>query len=148
MDVPGSTTTLTTADAGALMGILLGVGLAALALGVLMIIAMWRVFTKAGQPGWAAIVPIYNTYVLFKIVGRPGWWVVLMFIPIVNVVIAIIAMLDLARSFGKSGVFGFFGLVVFGFVGLFILGFGSARYLGPNGNPQQPTYYPQPGYGY
>jgi membrane protein YqaA with SNARE-associated domain len=54
--------------------------------------AMWKVFTKAGQPGWAAIVPFYNTYVLLKIVGRPGWWLLLLFIPLVNIAILIIVM--------------------------------------------------------
>ena len=64
--------------------------------------AGWKVFTKAGQPGWAILIPFYNTYVLLKIVGRPGWWLVLMFIPLVNIVIAIIVAIDLAKSFGKS----------------------------------------------
>lgn len=49
-----------------------------------MIIAMWRIFTKAGQPGWAAIIPFYNIYVLMKVVGRPGWWLILFLIPLVN----------------------------------------------------------------
>jgi hypothetical protein len=102
-----------------------------LAILVLMIVSMWKVYTKAGQYGWAAIIPIYNIYVLCKIGGRPGWWTVLYLIPIVNLVISIIVSLDVAKAFGKSGVFGFFGLWLFGIIGFPMLAFGSARYVGP-----------------
>jgi hypothetical protein len=102
-----------------------------LAFAVFIIAAMWRIFTKAGKPGWAAIIPIYNLYVLLKITGRPGWWLVLFIIPFVNFVMSIILALDVAKSFGKSGVFGIFGLWIFSFVGYPILGFGSATYQGP-----------------
>ena len=105
-----------------------------LALAVLVIAAMWKVFTKAGQPGWAAIVPIYNFVVLLKIVGRPLWWVVLMLIPLVNIVIGIIVYLELAKSFGKGAGFGI-GLLLLGVIFFPILGFGSARYLGPPSGP-------------
>ena len=97
---------------------------------VLMIVAMWKVFTKAGRSGWEAIIPFYNIYVLCKIAGA-GWWLVLFLIPLVNIVISIIVALDVAKSFGKSGVFGFFGLWLFGIVGYPILAFGDARYVGP-----------------
>jgi hypothetical protein len=115
---------------------------------IVMIAAMWKIFTKAGYPGWAAIIPFYNTYILLKIVGRPGWWLILMFIPLVNIVIAIIVAIDLAKSFGKSGVFAFFGLILFSFIGYCILGFGNARYVGPAAAgpaPQDPgEQYPGP----
>jgi hypothetical protein len=110
----------------------LGVGLIVT---VVVIVALWRIFTKAGRPGWAAIIPFYNAYVLLKIVGRPGWWLVLLFIPLVNVVIGIILAIDLARSFGKGGLFAFFGLIVFSLIGYCVLGFGNARYLGPAAAP-------------
>jgi Family of unknown function (DUF5684) len=96
---------------------------------VFMIAALWKVFTKAGQPGWAAIVPIYNIYVWCTIVGRPGWWVILMFIPFVNFVIFIIVSIDMAKSFGKGVGFGI-GLAFLGIIFLPILGFGSAQYQG------------------
>lgn len=102
-----------------------------LVIGVLMIAAMWKVFAKAGRPGWAAIIPFYNIYVLLKVAGRPGWWLVLFIIPVVNLVVSIIVSLDVAKSFGKSGAFGFFGLWLFGIVGYPVLGFGDARYQGP-----------------
>ena len=93
------------------------------------IVAMWKIFTKAGQPGWASIIPIYNIYVWCKIVGRPGWWVILMLIPFVNVIVAIILCIDLAKSFGKGVGFGI-GIVFLGFIFLPILGFGDAQYQG------------------
>jgi len=95
------------------------------------IIALWRVFTKAGRPGWAAIVPIYNIYTLVKISGNSGWFTLLYFIPIANIVAAIIVALGVAKNFGKSGVFGFFGLFLFSLIGYLIIGFGSAKYEGP-----------------
>ena len=98
---------------------------------LLVIAAMWKVFTKAGRPGWAAIIPIYNMYVWCKIVGRPGWWVILMLIPLVNIIIGIIVCIDLAKSFGKGAGFGI-GIALLGIIFLPILGFGSAQYQGPS----------------
>ena len=98
---------------------------------VIAIIAMWRVFAKAGRPGWAAIVPIYNIYTLVKVAGKEGWWTILFFIPIANIVAAIIVALGVAKNFGKSGAFGFFGLFLFSIIGYLILGFGKAQYVGP-----------------
>jgi hypothetical protein len=101
---------------------------------ILMIAALWKVFTKAGQPGWAAIVPILNTYFLCKIAGRPGWWVILMFIPFVNLIIWIILCIDVAKSFGKGLGFGI-GLLLLPIIFFPILGFGSAQYQGPSASP-------------
>lgn len=91
---------------------------------------IWKTFVKAGQPGWAAIVPIYNLYVLTQIVGRPAWWIVLFFIPIVSIVAAFILAIDMAKSFGKGTGFGI-GLALLGPIFYPILGFGSATYVGP-----------------
>ena len=96
---------------------------------ILMIAAIWKMFSKAGQPGWAAIIPIYNIYVMCKIAGRPGWWVLLMFIPLVNFIIIIILCIDLAKSFGKGAGFGI-GLLLLPFIFYPVLGFGSAQYQG------------------
>ncbi|AHH98711.1 hypothetical protein GCM10010174_78980 [Kutzneria viridogrisea] len=101
-------------------------------------VALWRVFTKAGRPGWAAIIPIYNLYVLLKIAGRPGWWLLLFLIPIVDIVVSIVVCLDLARVFGKSGLFGFVGLFVFNIIGLAVLAFGNARYVVSRHDGPQP----------
>jgi hypothetical protein len=101
-----------------------------LAIVVVLVAAMWKVFEKAGQPGWAAIVPIYNIYILLQIVGKPGWWLVLFLIPLVNLIIIFIVYIGLAHSFGKSTGFGI-GLVFLGIIFFPILGFGDAEYIGP-----------------
>ena len=101
-----------------------------LALIVVILAGCWKVFTKAGQPGWASLIPIYNCYVLLKIVGRPAWWLILLLIPVVNFVIAILLCIDLAKSFGKTTGFAI-GLLLLGFIFYPILGFGDAAYQGP-----------------
>ena len=98
-------------------------------LAVVMIAAMWKVFTKAGKPGWAAIIPIYNAIVLLNIAGKPTWWVVLFFIPIVSFVMLILTYVGLAERFGKGGGFAV-GLVFLGIIFFPILGFGDAQYRG------------------
>jgi uncharacterized membrane protein YhaH (DUF805 family) len=112
-----------------------------LAVTILMIAACWKVFTKAGQPGWAAIIPIYNWYILCKIVGRPGWWVILFFIPFINFIIGIILCIDLAKSFGKGVGFAI-GLILLGIIFFPIL-FGSAQYQGPAAGGLAPRTAPQ-----
>jgi len=98
-----------------------------LAIIVLVIAGVWKVFVKAGQPGWACIIPIYNAYILLKIAGRPGWWLLLYLVPLVNLVIAIIVAIDVAKAFGKGAGFGL-GLAFLCFIFYPILGFGSATY--------------------
>ncbi len=100
------------------------------AIGVIVTVGLWKVYEKAGRPGWAAIVPFYNAYILVKIAGRPGWWLVLMFVPLVNMVIAIIVALDVAKAFGKGTGFGI-GLALLSFIFYPILGFGDATYRRP-----------------
>ena len=105
-------------------------GLIGLAIGVFLLIAVWKIFTKAGQPGWAVLVPIYNAYVLLEIVGREWWWLILMVIPFVNFIFIIILIFDLVKSFGKDPAFGF-GLLILAPIFIPILGFGNAQYVGP-----------------
>ena len=95
-----------------------------------MVASMWKVFVKAGQPGWAAIVPIYNLIVLLKIAGKPSWWLFLFMIPVANFVVAYLVIVSLAKSFGKGTGFGL-GLLFLGPVFYPILGFGDATYVGP-----------------
>jgi Family of unknown function (DUF5684) len=114
-----------------------------LLIALLLIVAMWKVFTKAGQPGWASIIPIYNLYIWCKIVGRPWWWILLMLIPFVNFVICIILCIDLAKSFGKGVGFGI-GLALLGIIFFPILGFGSAQYQGPAAGGLAPKTAAQP----
>lgn len=89
--------------------------------------SVWRVFEKAGQPGWAAIIPIYNFYIMIKIANKPGWWLILMLIPLVNLVISILVSIAFANSFGKGVGFGL-GLAFLGFIFFPILAFGDAQY--------------------
>ncbi len=103
-----------------------------LAVVVVFIVGLWKVFVKCGQPGWACLVPIYNIYILMKIAGRPGWWVLLCCIPLVNIVIALLVAIDIAKSFGQSPVFGVVLLFLLSGIGYLILGFGNYRYLGPS----------------
>lgn len=98
---------------------------------VILIAAMWKIYAKAGKPGWASLIPFYNVWVLLEIVGRPGWWILLFFIPFVNIIVAILVSIDLAKSFGKSAVFGIVLLFIFNVIGYLMLGFGDAKYQGP-----------------
>ncbi len=108
-----------------------------------------RILQKAGQPLWAGFVPFYNIYLALKIVGRPGWWLILFFIPIVVWVVSIILYIDMAKSFGKGTGY---GLALFFLSPIFIpiLGLGTASYVGPSapGGMYPPPGYPPPGYGY
>lgn len=102
----------------------------ALVVSVVILIAGWKVFTKAKKPGWAIFIPLYNIYTLLKIVGRPGWWLIWYFIPFANIVVHIIVSLDFAKSFKRSGAFGIFFLFFFPVIGYLVLGFGKSKYVG------------------
>jgi Family of unknown function (DUF5684) len=106
-------------------------------IGIIAIAGAWKVFTKAGQPGWAVLVPFYNAYVALKIVGRPGWWLLLFLIPLVNFVIGLVIAVDMAKSFGQSAGFGILMLFFLSPIGYLILGFGDAQYRGPAAAPPQ-----------
>jgi len=96
---------------------------------VIMVVSGWMIFAKANRPGWACLIPVYNMLVALEIVNRPWWWLLLLFIPVVNIVFAVILCIDLAKAFGQPTAFGF-GLLLVGFVFYPILAFGDARYLG------------------
>jgi hypothetical protein len=113
-----------------------------LVIAVFYVFCMWKLFTKAGKPGWAALIPIYNTLVHLEILGRVWFWLLLMFIPGVNLVIFVVMMLDLAKVFGKDTSFGCL-LILFPFVMIPILALGDAKYLGPIA-AQPPSATPQP----
>ena len=119
--------------AGGMIGALFGGAffIVWLAVVVLVFVSLWKIFEKAGKPGWAGIVPIYNLIVWLEIVGRPIWWIVLMFVPCVGIVVGIILCIDLAKSFGKDAAYGI-GLALLGIVFFPMLAFGAARYVGPS----------------
>ena len=128
-------------------------GFGILALIVAEIMGMWKMYTKAGRPGWAILIPFYNSWVLAEIGGKPGWWglvPLVAFFPIIGwiaaIVITIMIVLGVARNFGKSDAFAIFGLWLFAPIGMMILGFGSAKYQGviqpgmpTGGQPTVPT---------
>lgn len=102
--------------------ILLGLSVA-----VFGIISQWKVYEKAGQPGWAVLIPIYNFIVLLRIVNKPWWWLFLMMIPIANLVFAIIILNRVSKSFGKSEGFTV-GLFLLSIIFWAILAFDSSVY--------------------
>ncbi len=91
------------------------------------IAGLWKTFEKAGKPGWAAIVPIYNVFVLVEISGKPNWWALLCFVPCVNFIVLILILIDVAKNFGKGPGFGI-GLALLSFIFFPLLGFGDAKY--------------------
>ena len=96
---------------------------------VLIVAGVWKAFSKAGKPGWAALIPIYNIVILLEIAGKPLWWIVLFFIPLANLVVGILISIEVAKVFGKGAGFGL-GLAFLGPIFWPILGFGSAEYQG------------------
>ena len=116
-------------------GIAAGIGAGAIIFYLILIVitlaGMWKTFEKAGKPGWAAIIPIYNLIILLEIIGKPMIWILWMLIPCVNIVFGIWATNLLSKSFGKSEGFTV-GLVIFPYIFWPILGFGDAKYLGPS----------------
>jgi hypothetical protein len=138
------------------------VGLMAAIMGVILIpllivyvitaIGMWKTFEKAGKPGWAAIIPVYNYIVVLEIVGKPIWWIFLILFPCTSIIFSIWTLNLLSKSFGQSEGFTV-GLVLLPYIFIPILGFGSYRYLGPSAaeagglnrnNPFNPTDYKDP----
>ena len=118
-------------DGESVVAVVVGLVFAAIYFGViiLMLAGFWKMFSKAGKPGWAAIIPIYNLVILLEIAGKPLWWIVLFFIPLANFVAAILVSIEVAKAFGKGAGFGL-GLVFLGPIFYPILGFGSAEYQG------------------
>jgi len=124
------------AAAGAAMGALAVIAIVYLALVIVWIAGMWKAFEKAGKPGWAAIIPIYNIIIWLELANKPVWWIILiLLIPFVNLIVLIITLNGVAKSFGR-GVGTTIGLVILPFIFWPVLGFGSAQY---QGGAQQPA---------
>jgi hypothetical protein len=98
-----------------------------LAIIIIVFAGMWKVFVKAGKPGWAAIIPIYNLIVLLEIADKPLWWIILCIIPFVNLVAIVLIAIAVAANFGKSTLYGV-GLAFLPFVFYPLLGFGDDVY--------------------
>lgn len=106
-------------------------------LAVIFIAAQWRIYEKAGKPGWAVIIPFYNFIVLLEIVGKPWWWLLLLFIPVVNFIIGIWVINLLSKSFGQNEGFTL-GLIFLSIIFYPMLGFGNYEYKGPAGKVNLP----------
>ena len=113
-------------------GAILTIVMLAFCIGI--IAGVWKTFEKAGKPGWGAIIPIYNVILMLEIAGKPVWWILLFFIPLVNfvvhIVVHIVVSIDIAKNFGKGLGFGL-GIAFLGFIFIPILGFGDAKYQPP-----------------
>lgn len=109
-------------------GLILGVNAyLSIAFSLLLIVSAWLVFVKAGEPGWAIFIPLYNVVVLMRIAEKPMWWVLLLFVPIVQFLICVVVALTIAGRFGKGGLFGV-GLILLPFIFLPILAFDDSDY--------------------
>lgn len=109
---------------GSLLGNLISLGVM-----VLVLAGYWAIFTKAGEPGWAILVPFYNVYVQLKIAGKPGWWLILLFLPLVNLIVIFAMFIGIAHAFGKSTLYGL-GMIFLPFIFVPMLGLGADQYQG------------------
>ncbi len=109
-----------------------------LAIWLVIIVAGWKLFTKADQPGWAVLIPIYNIIVFLRVVGRPWWWLLLFWVPGIGTALQVIVLLDLAKSFRRSMWFGIW-LNLIGFILVPVIAYGESIYHGPAGKEQWPT---------
>lgn len=100
---------------------------AILALTVVIFAGFWKMFEKAGEPGWAGIIPVYNLYILVKISGNAWWWFILLFIPVVNFFATLKISIDVAGKFNRGVLFGL-GLMFVSFIFYPLLGFGDYQY--------------------
>ena len=120
-------------DAGGLIAGLLGLVcncVIIIIFGIVPLVGLWKIFEKAGKPGWGAIIPFYNIYLLTEIAGKDIMWSFLALIPCVNFVIMIILWMEVAKNFGKEAIYGL-GLAFLPFIFMPLLGFSDARYMGP-----------------
>ena len=121
-----TTQTLTTAEVTGMSTTSL---IISLVICVFMLVAIWKIFIKAGRPGWAAIIPIYDVYTLIKVAGLEWWYLLLLLVPLANIYAIFKIYIELAHNFGKSTGFGVLS-VFFSLICLPILAFGDAKYEG------------------
>jgi hypothetical protein len=114
----------------AIMAAVAGFQLVFLAIGVIVLISLWKLFVKAGQPGWAVLIPIYNIIVMLQIIKKPIWWIILMLIPFVNIIMMFVVSYNFAKVFGKGTGF-MLGMIFLPFIFYPILGFGKSVYTAP-----------------
>ncbi len=123
---------LTESATNVLAGLGIGFLLLTIAIALFMLITMWKINKKAGQPGWAAIIPIYNIYITLKIARMDWWYLLIMLIPFVGFVVYVMLCINLAKAFNKGTGFSF-GLLFLPFIFFPMLAFGDAKYAyGPH----------------
>jgi hypothetical protein len=127
LHVPPSHVTPPSAASAASGMLTIGMLLPLLLIIVLLIASFWRVFTKAGEAGWQSIIPLYNMFVLVKISGKPWWWFLLLFVPLVNIITLVLVQIALAERFDRGVLYGL-GLAFLGFIFYPLLAFGNATY--------------------
>jgi hypothetical protein len=130
-----TTSTSVSGDAAAMSPIWIVVWLV---LTVALVVAVWKIFVKAGQPGWASLIPLYNTIVLLRITGKSGWWVLGLMVPFLNFFVLVRLVFNLATVFGRGMGFGF-GLLFLSPIFILILAFGDAQYVGLKGSHTPPV---------
>lgn len=113
----------------AIMGASIAMIIVYLLIAAVIIVSYWKIYTKAGKPGWAAIVPIYNIIILLEIVKKPVWWVILFFIPCANIVAMVLVALEFVKVFGKPSWHAALMILV-GIVYLPYIAFSDAKYVG------------------
>ena len=123
---------------GSILGALFGLIFSLLSLAIFLVIiaGMWKLFEKAGKPGWASLIPIYNVIVMMEITGKPTWHIILFLIPFANLYVAITLSISFCRSYGKFGIGNYLFYIFLSFIAVPIWGFSSdTRYLGPSEGP-------------
>lgn len=124
-------------------GLSVGLYIFCIFIAIFSVVVYWKIYTKAGEPGWAALIPFYNLYVQFKIIWGSGILFLLLLIPLANIIIALMMPFKLAKVFGRSAGFGF-GLLFLPFIFYPILAFDSSEYVGVDPEQQQnPTVIQQ-----
>jgi hypothetical protein len=118
-------------------GIFAGIGgLVYMALIVLSTVGLWKLFEKAGKPGWASLIPIYNVVVMFQIIGKPMWQLILFFIPLANLYVLITMVVSMAKSYGKYGIGNYLLAIFLSPIAFAMWGFADdTRYVGPSEGP-------------
>ena len=114
-------------------GILLYLGISLLIFTAINIVAFWKIFEKAGIPGWKSIIPVYNLINFLAIINKPWYWILFLLIPGLHLIILIWGIILLGERFGKSDLF-IIGMQLFGFIMIPILAFNNDRYISPNQN--------------
>lgn len=115
---------------GAALAVAITVYVLVIILAVILYVAQWRMFEKAGEKGWKAIIPIYNYYTHFRIAGESGWWILALLVPFVNIYAIVLMALGTAKNFKKSTLFAVLGLLLFPSIGYIMIGFGKSTYNG------------------